>query len=307
MPKQITTGEFVRRAREVHLDYYDYSLVDYQGMTTIVHIICPKHGTFIQKPREHIAGCGCLKCGSITARVKISQNKNRATRISSSKRSASTEQKSIIQDKKKETLLSRYGVDNPAKIEDFADKLKIAHSREVIAGKTVKDVAREKAKKTMVDRYGVDNIFKDKERIQNKFIEKYGVSNPGQVAEISERSKKSAYKKKIYTFPNGNQIIIQGYESLAIDWLISQGYHEDDIKTSRIDVPEIWYIDENGKKRRYYPDIWIKIDNQIYEVKGVYTYTASLSRNLLKREACINAGYKFTFVICNKSSIIDFK
>ena len=48
----------------------------------------------------------------------------------------------------------------------------------------------------MIDCYGVDNIFKDRERIQNKFIEKYGVSNPGQVAEISERSKKSAYKKK---------------------------------------------------------------------------------------------------------------
>jgi len=59
-----TTREFVRRAREIHEDLYDYSLVDYRGSTDYVEIICGTCGLqFFQVPSSHIhQRSGCPSC-----------------------------------------------------------------------------------------------------------------------------------------------------------------------------------------------------------------------------------------------------
>ena len=54
---------FIKESNEVHQCKYDYSGVDYKGVTTKVKIICPIHGEFWQAPRIHLKGCGCPKCG----------------------------------------------------------------------------------------------------------------------------------------------------------------------------------------------------------------------------------------------------
>ena len=54
---------FIKESNEVHQNKYDYSKVDYKGVTTKVKIICPVHGEFWQIPRVHLKGCGCPKCG----------------------------------------------------------------------------------------------------------------------------------------------------------------------------------------------------------------------------------------------------
>ena len=59
---KLTTEEFIRRAREVHGDKYDYSKVEYVNSQTKVCIICPKHGPFWQIPNTHLGGSGCAKC-----------------------------------------------------------------------------------------------------------------------------------------------------------------------------------------------------------------------------------------------------
>ena len=46
------TEKFVKKAREVHGDKYDYSKVFYTNRNTEVCIICPKHGEFWQKPSK---------------------------------------------------------------------------------------------------------------------------------------------------------------------------------------------------------------------------------------------------------------
>ena len=60
--KKLTTDEFVERAREVHGDRYDYGQVVYDGMHVPVTIVCPDHGAFLQKPVDHLSGCGCPRC-----------------------------------------------------------------------------------------------------------------------------------------------------------------------------------------------------------------------------------------------------
>ncbi len=56
--------DFIEKAKLIHDDKYDYSLVEYNNNTTSVKIICKKHKfLFEQKPQNHMNGCGCPKCG----------------------------------------------------------------------------------------------------------------------------------------------------------------------------------------------------------------------------------------------------
>lgn len=57
-----TTETFIKAARRVHGDKYDYSKVKYINSYTEVTIICPNHGEFKQQPTLHLKGYGCSKC-----------------------------------------------------------------------------------------------------------------------------------------------------------------------------------------------------------------------------------------------------
>lgn len=59
---KLTTDEFIRRAREVHSDKYDYSKVEYVNNEIKVCIVCPEHGEFWQTPHSHLNGAGCPIC-----------------------------------------------------------------------------------------------------------------------------------------------------------------------------------------------------------------------------------------------------
>ncbi|WP_425653156.1 hypothetical protein ACPSLZ_13040 [Vibrio campbellii] len=62
--QRLSNQEFIEQARSIHGNYYDYSLVNYQGNKERVTIICPKHGKFEQAAGSHTnQGAGCIKCG----------------------------------------------------------------------------------------------------------------------------------------------------------------------------------------------------------------------------------------------------
>lgn len=63
MAKRVTTADFIKRAKAVHGDRYDYSLAEYQGIHKYVTIVCAEHGPFQQSPANHYQGKGCLNCG----------------------------------------------------------------------------------------------------------------------------------------------------------------------------------------------------------------------------------------------------
>ena len=68
---KLTTEAFIKKAREIHGDKYDYSKVEYKDSKTMVTIICPTHGEFRQIPATHLQGKGCLKCGLVSRVDKI--------------------------------------------------------------------------------------------------------------------------------------------------------------------------------------------------------------------------------------------
>ena len=63
--KKKTFEQFVAEANLKHNNYYDYSESKYINTTTDIKILCPKHGYFNQKPKKHLAGQGCPKCGNL--------------------------------------------------------------------------------------------------------------------------------------------------------------------------------------------------------------------------------------------------
>ena len=76
-----TTEDFIKKAREIHGDKYDYSKTEYINAKTNVTIICHEkdengieHGEFEQRPSSHISGCGCKKCATKNLSLKISKS-----------------------------------------------------------------------------------------------------------------------------------------------------------------------------------------------------------------------------------------
>lgn len=67
-----TQSDFLARAKLVHGNYYDYSLVIYEYNNIKVKIVCPQHGVFEQTPLAHgLQGQGCPMCGRL--RIAASQ------------------------------------------------------------------------------------------------------------------------------------------------------------------------------------------------------------------------------------------
>ena len=62
----MTNEEYIKHARSVHGDKYDYSCVDYIKMAAKVKIICPVHGEFFQNAQSAVSG----QCPVILSKIK---------------------------------------------------------------------------------------------------------------------------------------------------------------------------------------------------------------------------------------------
>ena len=82
--KQLTTAEFIKRARLIHADYnYDYSGVVYTNNRAKVFMICPEHGFFAQTAKDHLTGRSCRGCG--IEKVRVSNTKEWAAFLDKAK------------------------------------------------------------------------------------------------------------------------------------------------------------------------------------------------------------------------------
>jgi hypothetical protein len=69
---RLSPEEFIKRAKEIHDNKYDYSKVNYINMGTTVIITCPKHGDYETTPSSHIySKVGCPKCSESLGERKV--------------------------------------------------------------------------------------------------------------------------------------------------------------------------------------------------------------------------------------------
>jgi hypothetical protein len=209
-----------------------------------------------------------------------------------------------IKDKMIKTNLEKYGVENPLQNNDIKTKVKNTIIQKYGVDNVSKSIDfQNKMKNTNLIKYGVEFPLQNiniNTKMKKTNLEKYGFENPLQNAEISHKHLLSSYNTKQYNLPSGSILMYQGFENFALNELIKEGVQETDIITSRIQVPELCYIDNNNKKRRHYVDIFIPSKNICIEVKSEYTITLESSNIFLKQEAAKVLGYNYEIWVYNR-------
>jgi hypothetical protein len=164
------------------------------------------------------------------------------------------------------------------------------------------------------EKYSVSRPFYLKEihqKIKNNFFKNYGVCHPMHVPEFFHKVMKSQFTRKEYIFPSGRKEMILGYENRAIDYILDNRDNilkrkitEDEIIVDK-SIPNFDYLDDDGKKHKYYPDIYIKDTNLIIEVKSVYTFNLEPRINYLKFKAVNKAGYHLKMMMFDRKQLVD--
>lgn len=215
----------------------------------------------------------------------------------------------VVQKRKEKSYMKNLGVSNPSNLQRVRDKISSAYNNK---SDEQKQNIEEKRKATCKKLYDVEYSLQNKEvrdKASKRMLEKYNVIIPMQNEELFNKCNKSGLSFKPYTLPSGRIIYIQGYEYRAFNYLLSNGYSEFDIISHPTqDTVGKFYYEYNNTDHRYYPDFFIPKENLIIEVKSDYLYFRDLQINLIKKEACLKAGYNFKFYVYNKQGdLLDIK
>ena len=189
---RIGTDEFIRQAKNVHGDRYDYSKVDYQRTDKKVIIICPIHGEFEQTPHSHVTlKQNCPKCSAIEGGKKRSGNNNAM-------------KKNTVKDKARKTNLKKYGANTWAESEEGRKKLHDIVTSEEVSQKMIA---------TCRQRYGANTwsqsdeghqklheIMSDKnmqQKIKDGYFAAYGINHYMKTDEGREKVRQAMYRPDI--------------------------------------------------------------------------------------------------------------
>ena len=169
------------------------------------------------------------------------------------------------------------------------------------------DIIKEKKKQTNLKNRGVENPFQSsevREKYKQTNLKNLGVKHPMQDSSIAEKAIHNSYNNKEYIMPSGKICFVQGYEPIALDILL-KNISEDDIITSRKDVPELWYNFEDNK-HRHYVDIYIPSINKCIEVKSIYTYETDKEKVLAKQKFAKDLGFQYEiWIFDNKKQLTN--
>jgi len=238
-------------------------------------------------------------------------------------------QSHTVKDKKKQTTLENHGVEFPQQSsivrKKSTNKCLLTHGVENPSQSTLvqkkkqatcnlhygtnfpaqADVIKERTKQTCMATYGVEHSLQAPEvrarGIATNLLT-YGVEHPSQNVEVMERTQKNAKKYKEFKMPSGAIRKVQGYEPFALRDLFAASYTEEQIMTNRKDVPHLAY-DVGGKKRVYFPDIFIPHENKIIEVKSTWTFKCKADNIELKKKACLDGGYSYELWCYNAKGV----
>jgi hypothetical protein len=105
---------------------------------------------------------------------------------------------------------------------------------------------------------------------------------------------------------NGRKFRVQGYEHFALKYIIKTlGVKAKQIKTGKR-IPHVEYVFKK-RSRVHYPDMWVPEQNRLVEIKspwtlgliGAYSDKPYFEEVKAKRQAAINAGYKYSLLVFN--------
>ena len=281
---------------------------------------------FINVPKK------CKECGKILLDVKntfcssvcSNTNADEILRMKLTWNSKNKDEILSIQKKRKDTNIKKYGVDIASKLPEVIEKNKQSHiknwgdyamrNEDIIDKRNDTFIERyggvgmaseelySKMKNTNIEKYGVEYYSSTNDwydRCVKTALEKYGKEWVSKVDSINAKQQSGGYSYYDFEFPSGRVVRVQGYEPKVLTKLIID-YSEDDIVVgvqNIIDEIGFFHYDYENETHRYYPDIYIKSENRVIEVKSTYTFNKEKEKNLLKRESVLNKNINFNFII----------
>lgn len=215
----------------------------------------------------------------------------------------------------KNTMILRYGVDNPAKMENHKDKVhKTCQSKWGVNCYSQTEEWLKRYKLTSLSKFGKEFYTQTEEykiRYMNTCFQKYGIYHIFENKDLmmkcrlNKHQNLNSYNRKSYILPSGKEVKIQRYEDRAINCLLKY-FNEDDLIINDIDIENYigtFHYSNGIRIRRYFPDIYVIPTNEIVEVKSSYTYNCELINNLLKRKSVLDRNINFSFMIMDSYKI----
>lgn len=234
--------------------------------------------------------------------------------------------KEAANEKRKQTCLERYGVDNPIKNSGVREKMTQTMLTKYGGHYMLSEDIKEKIKMTNLERYGVESplsLQSCREGRRNEMIERYGTEYPMQVESIREKAKATCLRKygvkfstqseevkakmkeskklaklnresDLYKLPTGFVIRVSGYERNFLDNYYSCYDGVDEIlwDTGEFSVN----YEFEGKNKWFFPDFCLT-GNRLIEVKSKWTFEKEIEKNIAKKKACEEMGYSLTFKV----------
>lgn len=288
--KMIVNGTMVKRYKEMGYDVKQYDIIE---------LPVDKLSKFSHKKIL----CACDICGD----EKEVKYNNYCGYISKNSNGIYTCKICNLEQRKK-TCLEIYGVDNVSKNENVKKKVK----KSMIENGTDFGFRSQSYKKTLMKNYGVTNPSMSKEiqlKKEETCFKNFGVINPFQSSIIKNKMGDTLMKKYGVRYPAQSYEIHRKQQSGYIlkhhdNGLYYRGSYElDFIEYCILNEIEIenfkgtidYFFD--GKNRKYFPDFFIKKLNMVIEIKSSYTYDCEKEQNEAKKEATINNGFDFKFLI----------
>jgi hypothetical protein len=148
-------------------------------------------------------------------------------------------------------------------------------------------------------KYGVNNVFENediKKKSRETCLRNIGVEYAQQNNKSFEKMLSSSFRRREYILKDGTISMILGYEDLAIKELEDSKLYKIIETGNSNNIPSFWYNDDNGKKRKYYPDIFLPEINTIIEVKSVYYFEKEMKINICKAKE-VSKKYRCLFYV----------
>lgn len=208
--------------------------------------------------------------------------------------------------KTKETCREKFGKDFAFNQDWVYEKIRETHTQKWgFPFPLQSKVVQRKVEATCQEKLGVRRPLICKEifeKTRETMMKIYNTRHPLQVPEFFHKAMKSAFSKKQYHFPSGRVEEVMGYEPYVLDHLLRK------IDEACIfvgdKVPDFNYTDETGKRRKYYPDIFIAAD-RIIEVKSTWTFNLCPLTNFAKMTEVARQGFTSELYLVHKKRVWD--
>ncbi len=212
-------------------------------------------------------------------------------------------------EKTKQTNIKLYGVENVSQSKEIWDKIKNSNKEKYGTDYGFQsEIVKKKIEETNINRYGGIRPSSDseiKEKVKQTNLERYGVENVSKNPEFMDKISKKCYNRRTFTSKSGKEYICQGYEPYALKILTEdQNISDDNIITGVTNVPKIKYLDNEDSEHIHYPDIYLKAQNKIIEVKSSWTLKKKEDSVFAKQKAAKEQGFQYEIWVMSPKGLI---